>query len=128
MNVKVPIKIAIADDHDIFKQGIETVLNYFPDMDLMIKASNGLDLLEQIKNNQPDVVLLDLRMPVMDGLSTLLELKRLYHIIKVIILSMNSDSSDVQQALKMGADGYLFKGSDTNVISKAIRASCNAGN
>jgi DNA-binding NarL/FixJ family response regulator len=124
MNVNVPIKIAIADDHDIFKEGIEMILNFIPDMNLMIKACNGRDLLDQIENNQPDVVLLDLRMPILDGFSTLKELKRLYHMIKVIILSMDGDSSQVQQALRMGADAHLLKSSDPTVIYKAIRESC----
>ena len=123
MNADPRIKIAVADDHDMFKEAIEIVLRVFPDMNLMIKASNGMDLLKQIKMNEPDIVLLDLQMPVMDGLSTLEELKRLHYRIKVIILSMDPDS--VQEALRMGADGYLLKTTDPKKIANAIRVACN---
>ena len=127
MNPNVAIKVAIVDDHQMFKDGIEIILNYFPDIDLSIKACNGRDLLEQMKNNLPDVILLDLRMPVMDGLATLEEIKRLYFRIKVIILSMSADSSDVIQALWMGADSYLLKSSDPDLISKTIRETFRFG-
>ena len=118
------IKVAIADDHAVFKQGIETVLSLFPDMDVIIKAENGSHLLDLIKDNEPDVILLDLRMPVMDGFSTLPELKKLYPKIKVIILTMNSDPEDVRKAMNLGANAYLLKSSDPGMISNTIRV-CN---
>ena len=121
-----PINIAIADDHNVFKQGMETVLGSFPEMNLMMNACNGRDLLEQIKSIKPDVVLLDLRMPVMDGLATLQELKKLYNI-KVIMLSADGNDSDIQHALRMGAHSYLLKSSDPMAICRAIRESCNPG-
>jgi len=127
MRAPIPIKIAIADDHEVFKQGIETVLKFIPDMHLIITACNGVDLLEQLKINKPDVVLLDMRMPVMDGLSTLRELKKHYPRIKVLMLSINAASPDVEEALKIGADGYLLKSTDPAVICKMIRASCKPG-
>jgi DNA-binding NarL/FixJ family response regulator len=115
------IKIAIADDHAIFKQGIETVLQLSPDMDVIFKADNGADLLDLLKVNQPDVILLDLQMPVMDGFSTLPELKKHYPNIMVIILTLNAETSEVVKALQMGANGYLLKTSDPTTIANKIR-------
>ena len=127
MKAPIAIKVAIADDHEVFKQGMETALKFFPDINLIISACNGVDLLEQLKIHKPDVILLDLRMPVMDGLSTLRELKKLYPRIKVLILSMHAESPDVEEALRIGADGYLLKSYDPAIICKLIRASCKPG-
>ena len=118
------IKVAIADDHSVFKQGIETVLSYSPGFNLMLKANNGADLLEKLKDNQPDVRLLDLRMPVMDGLTTLVELRKHYPMIKVVILSMNLDTSIIKEAIKLGANGHLLKTADPDTILNTLRE-CN---
>ena len=119
--MKRPIKIAIADDHAGFKQGIETVLNFSPDMKLIVKADHGADLLRLIKGNMPDVVLLDLQMPVLDGFATLPQIKNLYPGIKVIILTLNAEASEVANAFHLGADAYLLKTSDPEMITKTIR-------
>lgn len=115
------INIAIADDHAIFKQGIEAFLKFVPGMNLMIKASNGEELLKSIDKNQPDVVLLDLKMPVMDGLSTLPVLQCQYPKIKVIIFTLVEDDFTMNMAFKAGAFNYLGKTSDPNLLIKAIR-------
>lgn len=118
------LDIAIADDHSLFKQGIEAILKFTPDMNLVIKASNGEDLLHSIKASRPDVVLLDLRMPVMDGLSTLPILKRCYPQIKVIVLTLIEDDQTIAHALQNGAVAYLSKIANPDIIIKTIRECC----
>ncbi len=115
------IRIAIADDHAVYKEGIEIVLNLYPDMKVVIKANNGADLLDKIKDNEPDVVLLDLRMPVMDGLTTLVELHKHHPNVKVIMLTLTSDCSIENDARKLGANAYLSKSSDSGTITSTIR-------
>ena len=121
MSAHNPIKVAIADDHKVFKEGIERILDNYPDMHLIIKAENGLDLLDHIKKSPPDVVLLDLRMPVMDGISTLAELKKYYPSIKVIVLTINVERPLIFEASKLEADAYLLKTAEPELIIKAIR-------
>src|SRR2546421_77466 len=87
------IKVGIADDHKIFIQGMKMALSVYHDIEFIIEAENGVHLLEQLKSTQPDVILLDLRMPVMNGLTALSQIKDLYPNIKVIILSMDRDYS-----------------------------------
>ena len=116
-----PIKLALVDDHVAFQQGVETVLNYYPDMELIIKADNGAHLLHLMRNNIPDVILLDLRMPVMDGFETLAELKKLYPQIRVIVLTMNIDTLMITAAMGLGAYSYLLKSADPEDIAKTIR-------
>jgi len=120
-SIHLPIKVAITDDNAVFNQGMEILLKLSTDMEVVIKADNGAHLLQLIKNNQPDVILLDLRMPVLDGFSTLQELKKTYPRIKVIILTIDAEASDVRRALQIGADAYLLKSSDPEIITNKIR-------
>ena len=122
---QVPIKVAITDDNAVFNQGMEILLKLSTDMDLIIKADNGADLLQCLKNDQPDVILLDLRMPVLDGFATLQELKKFYPRIKVIILTVDAEASDIRRALQNGADAYLLKSSDPEIITNKIRQCYN---
>lgn len=119
------IEVAIADDHFIFKQGIEALLTYIPGMKLVIKASNGSDLLNSIKSKPPDVILLDLRMPVMDGLSTLFVLNKQYPQIKVIVLTLSEDHLEIKKALKTGAVASLSKNSSPEILIRTIRECLN---
>lgn len=127
MKISRPIKIAIADDHAIFKQGIEAVLKFSPDLKLVINADNGAHLLDLIKHNQPDVILLDLRMPVMDGIAVLPEIRKRYPAIPVIILSLLFDNTLISAATKMGANAYLSKTADPDTITSTIRNCYNDG-
>src|SRR6476620_11677723 len=96
------IKVAIADDHALFRTGVKTSLS-------------------ARKHIQPDVVLLDIQMPIMDGLTTLPEVKRLYPNIRVIMLSMHNDHSMISRMMEIGANSYLTKDSDSETIYQAIR-------
>jgi DNA-binding NarL/FixJ family response regulator len=88
---------------------------------MVAEAENGMQLLNLLKHIQPDVVLLDIQMPIMDGLTTLPEIKRLYPNIKVIMLSMHNDHSMISRMMEIGANSYLTKESDSETIYQAIK-------
>src|ERR1700760_2303836 len=116
-----PIKVAIADDHALFRAGVKTALSVKKDVELIAEADNGMQLLNLLKHIQPDVLLLDIQMPIMDGLTTLPEVKRLYPGIRVIMLSMHNDHSMISRMMEIGANSYLTKDSDSETIYQAIK-------
>lgn len=120
-NLDAPIKVAIADDHALFRTGVKTSLTGRKDIQMVAEAENGMQLLNLLKHIQPDVVLLDISMPIMDGLTTLPEIKKLYPDIKVIMLSMHNDHSMISRMMEVGANSYLTKESDSETIYQAIR-------
>src|SRR5215218_5103651 len=89
----IVIKVAIADDHTLFRTGVKTSLSIRKDVQMVAEAENGMQLMNLLKHVKPDVILLDIQMPIMDGLTTLPEIKKLYPEMKVIMLSMNNDPS-----------------------------------
>ncbi|HEU0064423.1 MAG TPA: response regulator transcription factor [Flavisolibacter sp.] len=115
------IKVAIADDHALFRTGVKTSLSSRKDIQMVAEAENGMQLLNLLKHIKPDVVLLDIQMPIMDGLTTLPEIKKLYPDIKVIMLSMHNDHSMITRMMEIGANSYLTKESDSETIYQAIR-------
>src|SRR3954464_85220 len=112
---------ALADDHALFRTGVKTPRSARKDIQMVAEAENGMQLLNLLKHIQPDVVLLDIQMPIMDGLTTLPEVKRLYPNIRVIMLSMHNDHSMISKLMEIGANSYLTKNSDSETIYQAIR-------
>ncbi|MBA2744996.1 MAG: response regulator transcription factor [Flavisolibacter sp.] len=119
-NPDTVIKVAIADDHALFRTGVKTSLSSRKDIHMIAEAENGMQLMNLLKHIQPDVVLLDIHMPIMDGYTTLPEIKKLYPQIKVIMLSMNNDPSIITKMMEIGANSYLTKESDSETIYQAI--------
>ncbi|MBD0333085.1 MAG: response regulator transcription factor [Chitinophagaceae bacterium] len=115
------IKVAIADDHTLFRTGVKTSLMMRKDIQMIAEAENGMQLLNLLRHLKPDVVLLDIQMPVMDGLTTLPEIKKLYPDLRVIMLSMHNDQSVITRMMELGANSYLTKDSDSEVIYQAIK-------
>jgi DNA-binding NarL/FixJ family response regulator len=115
------IKVAIADDHALFRTGVKTSLSIRKDIQMVAEAENGMQLLNLLRHIKPDVVLLDIQMPIMDGLTTLPEIKKLYPDVKVIMLSMHNDHSMITRMMEIGANSYLTKDSDSETIYQAIR-------
>jgi DNA-binding NarL/FixJ family response regulator len=116
-----PIKVAIADDHALFRAGVKTALSVRKDIEMIAEADNGMQLLNLLKHVEPDVILLDIQMPLMDGITTLPEIRKLYPDIKVIILSMHNDHSMISKLMEVGANSYLTKNSDSETIYQAIK-------
>lgn len=115
------IKVIIADDHTLFRTGVKTSLAGRGDVQVVAEAENGMQLLNLLKHIKPDVILLDIHMPIMDGYSTLPEVKKLYPDMKVIMLSMNNDPSIITKMMEIGANSYLTKESDSDTIYQAIK-------
>jgi DNA-binding NarL/FixJ family response regulator len=120
-NLDTPIKVAIADDHALFRTGVKTSLSSHKDIQMIAEAENGMQLLNLLKHLKPDVILLDIHMPIMDGYTALPEIKKLYPDMKVIMLSMNNDPSIITRMMEIGANSYLTKESDSETIYHAIR-------
>ena len=115
------IKVVIADDHALFRAGVKTALSIKKDVELIAEADNGMQLLNLLRHLEPDVVLLDIQMPIMDGIATLPEIRKLYPNVKVIILSMHNDHSMISKLMEIGANSYLTKNSDSETIYSAIK-------
>ena len=115
------IKVAIADDHTLFRAGVKTALSVKKDIELIAEADNGQQLLHLLKYTEPDVILLDIQMPIMDGIQTLPEIRKLYPHVKVIILSMHNDHSMISKLMEIGANSYLTNNSDSETIYQAIK-------
>jgi DNA-binding NarL/FixJ family response regulator len=116
-----PIKVLIADDHVLYRAGVKTALSPKKDIKIIAEADNGMHLLNMLKNIQPDVILLDIQMPVMDGIGALPEIKKNWPHIKVIMLTMMDDHSMITKLMELGANSYLSKTSDSEIIYEAIK-------
>jgi len=116
-----PIKVLITDDHVLYRAGVKTALSAKKDVKVIAEADNGMHLLNMLKMIQPDVILLDIQMPVMDGIAALPEIKKNWPHIKVIMLTMMDDHSMITKLMELGANSYLSKTSDSEVIYEAIK-------
>jgi DNA-binding NarL/FixJ family response regulator len=114
------IKVAIADDHKIFRKGVILSLRHYNNIKFVLEAENGQELLNNLAEAQPQVVLMDLRMPVKDGIETTRYISRHYPNISVIVLTMHEDEKFVAHLMENGANGYLLKSTDPVEIKKAI--------
>jgi DNA-binding NarL/FixJ family response regulator len=116
-----PIKVLIADDHVLYRAGVKTALSSKNDVKVIAEADNGMHLLTMLKAIQPDVILLDIQMPVMDGITALPEIKKNWPDIKVVMLTMLEDHSMITKLMELGANSYLSKTSDIEIIYEAIK-------
>ncbi len=115
------INVMIVDDHVLYRAGVKTALSSKKDIKVIAEADNGAHLLNMLKGIQPDVILLDIQMPIMDGITTLPEVKKLYPGIKIIMLTLLVDQSVITKLMELGANSYLVKTSDAEVIYEAIK-------
>jgi DNA-binding NarL/FixJ family response regulator len=116
-----PIRVIIADDHVLYRAGVKTSLSTRKDIKVIAEADNGMHLLNLIRNLEADVILLDIQMPIMDGIATLPELKKIAPHTKVIMLTMVEDNSMITKLMELGANSYLSKTSDIEIIYEAIK-------
>jgi DNA-binding NarL/FixJ family response regulator len=114
------IKVAIADDHKIFRKGVILSLRAFTNIKFVLEAEHGDELLNGIAEAEPDVVLMDLRMPGKDGMETTKLLTKQYPQIHIIVLSMYEDERFVSHMMENGANGYLLKNAEPQEIRRAI--------
>ena len=116
------IRILIADDQSLFREALKTLLCAYPDLEVIGDASNGEEALKLSFSLSPDIVLMDLRMPVMDGVEATRKIVQLGKKIKVIVLTTFDDDETVFEGLRAGAVGYLLKDVSSDKLTEAIRA------
>lgn len=121
------IKIMIADDQELIRESLKIVLNMNPDMDVTATAENGYEVMELLKKDQPDLILMDVRMPRLDGVQCTNLIKERWPSIKIIILTTFDDDEYIYNALKFGASGYLLKGVSVTELTNAVRTVINGG-
>lgn len=115
------IKVLIADDQELIRQGLQIILAIEKDIEIIDTVTNGLEVVRSVRKVRPDVILMDIRMPEMDGVVCTQIIKENYPDIKIIILSTFDDDEYVYNALKYGASGYLLKGISSKELADAIR-------
>lgn len=116
------ITYIIADDHKVFRQGLNYTLNSDAALKCIGEAENGAQLLQLLNSIQPDVILMDMKMPEMDGMEATKAVKAKYPKVKIIMLTMYDDENFVLHMLDMGVNGYLTKNADPEEIIRAIHA------
>ncbi len=116
------IRIAIADDYKIYRDGLKVGLSADDNMEIIAEADNGEDLLKTLETNSPDVILMDLKMPVMDGMEATKQVRKKYPAIKVLVITMYEDDKFIIHLMENGANGYLLKNAEPDEIIKSIYA------
>lgn len=115
------INIILADDHQILLDGIKAILEQDPELKVVGTANNGLEVLELLKTQSADVLLLDLQMPVMDGLEATTQITKLYPELKILMLTTNDEGSIITTIFKRGATGYLLKNASKETLIQGIK-------
>ena len=121
MTDQSPIRILSVDDHALLREGIAAVINHQPDMLLVSQASGGRDAILQFREHRPDVTLMDLRMPDICGIDTLIAIRSEFPEARVIMLTTFEGDVEIQRALEAGARGYLLKNMPPSELAQAIR-------
>jgi DNA-binding NarL/FixJ family response regulator len=121
------INVAIADDHKIFRKGVILSLKTFHNINFMLEAENGEELIKAIELEQPDIVLMDLKMPIKDGIETTKYLNKHFPKVRILILTMFEDERFVGHLMDSGANGYLLKSTEPAEIKQAILDVMNTG-
>ncbi|MFB9327039.1 MULTISPECIES: response regulator [Paenibacillus] len=121
-NGKRKIKILIADDHQLFREGLKRILNMEDDLEVIGECNDGIQVLEFCNLNKPEVVLMDINMPIENGVIATERLRDIFPDVKVIILSIHDDESYVFETLRKGASGYLLKDMEAEALVNAIRS------
>ena len=114
------INLLVADDHPIVREGVATMLKD-SDIEVVAEASTGNQAIEQAMKLKPDVVLLDLAIPLIDGLTVLRVIRQMYPSVAVVMLSYSSKAEDIESAMAAGASAYLIKGVELGEMAAAIR-------
>lgn len=122
MKLSIPIRLVIADDHEIYRDGLKIMLRKQSDIEVIGEASNGKELVELTRKLEPDIILTDIVMPVMDGIDATRRLSQMYPAINIIALSMFDQDNLIIDMLEAGAKGYLLKNADKGEIIEAIKS------
>ncbi|HEY7065168.1 MAG TPA: response regulator transcription factor [Chloroflexota bacterium] len=121
------ISVVLADDHQLFRQGLRRLLESERDIQVVGEAEDGLEVQRVVEEVSPDVVLMDLQMAITDGISATREIVRQWPNVKVVILSMHAEEGHLFQALQAGAAGYILKNTAADQVAAAVRAAVSGG-
>jgi two-component system response regulator NreC len=116
------IRVVLADDHTIMRSGLRAVLDRYSDMQVVGEAADGRLAIQCVEENHPDVIVMDIAMPNLNGIEAARQISTKYAGVSIVVLSMHSDEGYVLRALKAGARGYLLKDSAESDLITAIRA------
>ncbi|AYN04585.1 response regulator transcription factor [Flavobacterium sp. 140616W15] len=114
------IRVVLADDHVFVRDGIKSLLNNEPNIEVVGEAADGIETLEVVTNKQPDLLIVDIRMPFLTGIEVVEKLREQNQLVKIIILTMYESEEYVLKSIKAGADGYILKGSSKEEFLKAL--------
>ena len=113
-------KIAIADDYPVYRDGLQVTLSADENLEIIFEADNGQQLLEKMNAEFPDLVIMDYKMPAMDGMAATRLIKEKYPTVKVLVISMFHDEKFINHLMDNGADGYLLKDAEPEQIMSTI--------
>ena len=116
------IRLLVADDHAVVRQGIRQILADTLDFEIVREASDGIQVLEKLRDCKVDVVVLDLSMPMMSGLEVIKQVRKEFPAVAILVLSFHSEEQYAVRVMKAGASGYLTKGSDPEELITALRS------
>lgn len=119
------IKIIIAEDHALYRDGLKTMLKSHSDFDIIAEAENGSTLIKLFEFHKPDVVLMDINMPILNGIEATKFITDHFNETKVIAITMNDEKSSIMDMMDAGANGYVLKSEDKEEIIKAINSVMN---
>ena len=127
MAVTPPIRVVLADDHQLFRSGLRQLIELESDLTVIAEADNGHEAIHAVDAHRPDVLLLDLSMPVLDGVAALSAIRRDYPDVGVLILTMHGEEGFILRALDAGAHGFIRKDADSADVLEAIRVVARGG-
>lgn len=116
------IRIVIADDHPVVREGLAAMLSREPDIEVVGEASDGQEAVERVASLQPDIVLMDLQMPRLDGVEAIRQIREHYANVQTIVLTTYGDDESIFRGLEAGARGYLLKDAPRDELFRAVRA------
>jgi DNA-binding NarL/FixJ family response regulator len=125
--MSTPLRVVLADDHVFVRDGIKSLLECEANIEVVGEATDGLEALISVEIHQPDLLILDIRMPNMTGIEVVEKLRRSNNLVKIVMLSMHESEEYVLKSIKAGADGYLLKGSSKEEFLKAVHTVSEGG-
>ncbi|MCB8814940.1 response regulator [Desulfosporosinus shakirovi] len=116
-----PISVMLVDDHKLFREGIRALLQLYKDIEIICEASNGLDALSKVEETLPDLILMDVQMPIMNGVEATQLIKARTPSVRIVMLSASDEDNDLFGAIKAGAQGYVLKNTPSEELVRQIK-------